>query len=271
MTSRGTNHKKSDFNKAHDAVKSKDAAQCHYKWGHVSTFTLNIIEHCSYVLIFTRWFRSGTRNPAAVGMTITVSMHEPQVRNRYLKNGWRLPRYIDTTYFILIIILIQHTHLKPFAMKPWPFYRKMQNFMPGTQPQGTYSFDPSSSSAQSVLDKVNAEEDGAEDQDGPPLDLSHANITGAFFSSNLNILGFGALPSKPSLSHFSSSGGTRTPSLSSPPPTAHPGHPYSTQPCDLSMGSGLAFSHTDSDSGNTQHRKQKHDGQSAGGHMPSQH
>ena len=57
----------------------------------------------------------------------------------------------------------------------------MQNFMPGTQPRGTYSFDPSSSSAQSVLDKVNAEEDGAEDQDGPPLDLSHANIAGAFF------------------------------------------------------------------------------------------
>ena len=38
--SRGTNLKKSGFNKAHDMVKSKDAAQCHYKWGHVSTFTL---------------------------------------------------------------------------------------------------------------------------------------------------------------------------------------------------------------------------------------
>ena len=66
---------------------------------------------------------------------------------------------------------------------------------------GTYSFNPSSSSAQSVLDKVNAEEDGAEDRDGPLLDLSHANITGTFFSSNLNILGFGALSSKPSSSH----------------------------------------------------------------------
>ena len=86
-------------------------------------------------------------------------------------------------------------------MKPWLFYRKMQDFMPGTQPQGTYSFDPSSSSAQSMLDKVNAEEDGAEDRDGPLLDLSHANIAGTFFSSNLDILGFGALPSKPSSSH----------------------------------------------------------------------
>ena len=44
MTSRGTNLKKSDFNKAHDTVKLKDAAQCHYKWGHVSTFTL---KNCS--------------------------------------------------------------------------------------------------------------------------------------------------------------------------------------------------------------------------------
>ena len=83
-----------------------------------------------------------------------------------------------------------------------------------------------------------------------------------FFSSNLDILGFGALPSEPSSSHFSSSGGTRPPSLSSLPPTAHPGHLYSTQPCDLSMGSGLAFSHTNSNPGNTQHQKQKHNGQS---------
>ena len=119
-----------------------------------------------------------------------------------------------------------------------------------------------------MLDKVNAEEDGAEDRDGPLLNLSHANIAGAFFSSNLDILRFGALPSEPLLSHFSSSGGTRPPSLSSLPPTAHPGHPYSTQSCDLSMGLGLAFSHTDSDPGNTQHRKRKHDGQSVGGTCP---
>ena len=34
-TSRGFNLKKSQFNKARDVVKSKDASQCHYKWGHV--------------------------------------------------------------------------------------------------------------------------------------------------------------------------------------------------------------------------------------------
>jgi PKD repeat protein len=32
-TARGITLKKSDFNKAHDMVKTKDATQCHYKWG----------------------------------------------------------------------------------------------------------------------------------------------------------------------------------------------------------------------------------------------
>ena len=50
-TSRGTNLKKSDFNKARDTVKSKDTAQCHYKWGHVSTFTLkNYSDYLSNVV-----------------------------------------------------------------------------------------------------------------------------------------------------------------------------------------------------------------------------
>ena len=35
MTARGLSLKKSEFNKARAMVKSKDAAQCHYKWGHV--------------------------------------------------------------------------------------------------------------------------------------------------------------------------------------------------------------------------------------------
>jgi hypothetical protein len=34
-TPRGLNLKKTQFNKARDTVKSKDASQCHYKWGHV--------------------------------------------------------------------------------------------------------------------------------------------------------------------------------------------------------------------------------------------
>ena len=34
-TSRGLNLKKTHFNKAREVVKSKDASQCYYKWGHV--------------------------------------------------------------------------------------------------------------------------------------------------------------------------------------------------------------------------------------------
>ena len=37
-TARGLNLKKSQFNKARDTVKSKDATQCQYKWGHVSIY-----------------------------------------------------------------------------------------------------------------------------------------------------------------------------------------------------------------------------------------
>ena len=35
-TLRGLNLKKTQFNKAWDTVKSKDASQCYYKWGHVN-------------------------------------------------------------------------------------------------------------------------------------------------------------------------------------------------------------------------------------------
>jgi hypothetical protein len=35
MTAQGLSLKKSEFNKACATVKSKDAAPCHYKWGHV--------------------------------------------------------------------------------------------------------------------------------------------------------------------------------------------------------------------------------------------
>lgn len=40
-TMRGLNLKKSEFNKAHDMVKSKDANQCHYKWNHVCIFIIH--------------------------------------------------------------------------------------------------------------------------------------------------------------------------------------------------------------------------------------
>ena len=143
--------------------------------------------------------------------------------------------------------------------------------MPGTQPRGTHSFDPSHSSAQSaqMLDTVNAEVDEAEDQGGPLLDTPLADIAdiadaSTSFSLGLDVLGKPSVPGLPSKFpsslplDFSSSGGTGPPSSSSIPPMAH------SQRRDISMGS--AFS--DSDPGNAQHRKRKHDGQSAGGTRP---
>jgi hypothetical protein len=86
-TARGLNMKKSEFNKARDMVKSKNAAQCHYKWGHVDIFI--IIEgsnyylsiHHSYVLS-TKQSRSGTKNLAAVGIMTMVLMHEGSNNSR---------------------------------------------------------------------------------------------------------------------------------------------------------------------------------------------
>jgi hypothetical protein len=39
-TTRGLNMKKTQFNKARDTIKSKDASQCHYKWGHVCIYII---------------------------------------------------------------------------------------------------------------------------------------------------------------------------------------------------------------------------------------
>ena len=164
----------------------------------------------------------------------------------------------------------------------------MQNFMPGTQPRGTHSFDPSSgSSAQSqalqMLDSINSEDDGAEDRDGPPFNIPLTNIAGASsfpspldasgLTSNRDILGFGAFGTTPSIASesspasqffqlaqdFSSSGGTRPPSSSSLPAAAHPSPFFSNQRRDsgISVGSVLS-SNTDSDPGKTQLRKRKH-------------
>ena len=146
--------------------------------------------------------------------------------------------------------------------------------MPGTQPRGTHAFDPSGSSSQSaqMLDVVNAEEDGAEDQDGPPLDLSLANIPGAsafpLVTPDLGILASGATPSVvsslPSLDPSSSGGVRPPPSSSSLLPTVHPN---STQLHDISMGS-VNSRDTNSDADSSQLRKRKHDGRSASGTRP---
>jgi hypothetical protein len=40
-TARGLNLKKSQFNEACEWVKTKDAGQCHYKWGHVGVSVID--------------------------------------------------------------------------------------------------------------------------------------------------------------------------------------------------------------------------------------
>ena len=49
-TARGLNLKKSEFNKAHTIVKSKDVNQCHYKWGHVHIL-LSMLIFITYLLL----------------------------------------------------------------------------------------------------------------------------------------------------------------------------------------------------------------------------
>ena len=84
---------------------------------------------------------------------------------------------------MLIIGYDKHTALKPYATKAWPYYRKMQGFMPGTQPRGVHSFDPAAvPSATLELNSVNAEDDGDEDQAGPPFDTSMTDMPAAFDS-----------------------------------------------------------------------------------------
>jgi len=59
----------------------------------------------------------------------------------------------------------------------------MQDFMPGTQPQGTHAFDPDSSSGQSMtqmLNTIDVEADEMEDQVEPPLNSSVASLPAAF-------------------------------------------------------------------------------------------
>ena len=90
-TARGLNLKKTEFNKAHDTVKSKDASQCHYKWGHVCIYTIYKVYLTDLVLkSFARSTSPslfGTRSLAVDGTTIMVSMQGLWLRNRSLRNG----------------------------------------------------------------------------------------------------------------------------------------------------------------------------------------
>ena len=67
-------------------------------------------------------------------------------------------------------------------MKAWPHYRRMQGFMPGIQPHEMHAFDLSSHSATEMLNTVNAEEDGAENQVSP-LDSPMSNMPAAHATS----------------------------------------------------------------------------------------
>lgn len=156
----------------------------------------------------------------------------------------------------------KHGPLKPFATKPWPYYRRMQGFMPGTQPRGTHAFDPGSSSqstTQSLLTVVDTEEDGAEDR----LDSPIATVSpippdlGTFLSSSI-------VPSLlPQHSSVSSSSAHTQPLPSSsislnPPPI---------QQREVSMTS-VHSSITTSDAGTNHVRKRKSDARSASDIQP---
>lgn len=161
--------------------------------------------------------------------------------------------------------------------------------MPGTQPRGTHAFNPDSLSSQSatqMLNIVNEEEDGAEDQVSFPLDLPMTNTAEAplilpDFNTNSESLGGTSAVDEPVVSSLpppnpnpasSSSGSTRPPpSSSSLPPTVHPQH---TRQHDVSMGSAHSITTGSlSDAGGSlstggQHRKRKHDTRSMGSIKP---
>ena len=161
--------------------------------------------------------------------------------------------------------------------------------MPGTQPRGTYSFDPGSSSSHSttqMINAINVEEDDAEDQVDPPLDSSVAGLPAALpvastpfpvtsdsgvslsrgiVSSNSGISS-SVVSSVPSLDPniSSSSGGTELFPSSSLAPTVF-SHPI--QQRDISMRSAHSLA-TDSDATSSQVRKRKYDARSISGAQP---
>jgi hypothetical protein len=178
--------------------------------------------------------------------------------------------------------------------------------MPGTQPRGTHAFDPGSSSSQSatqMLTAIISEEDGAEDQVGPPLDSPMADLPaaldysdyasplitdlahhlGAFSLSSLGGGGSVILSSPPSPlpdPRTSSAGSTKPPPSSSRPPKIQP-IPYDpTQQHDRDISMGLGHSRSahsittnsvsvsDPASGSNQCRKRKHDARSMSGIWP---
>ena len=109
--------------------------------------------------------------------------------------------------------------------------------MPGTQPQGTHSFDPGNSlyaSETQVLNKVNAEDDGEEDQLGPPLNTPAANVPAAFASVISSLF-----PHDSDTASVGTSQSNVMPPLPSSTisPTIHPDHVSHSQQCHISIHS----------------------------------
>ena len=172
----------------------------------------------------------------------------------------------------------KHTPLKAYAMKLWPYYRRMQAFMPGTQLWGTHAFNPGSSSSQSatqILNVVDEEEDKAKDYVGSLLDLPMANTSAAngstaTFNPTLipsSTLLLGKTPSVllfffPQDLSASSSLSSSKPLLSSSLPPIVYSHPIPWH--DLSLDSAHSIT-TSSDTGSQKH---KHDARSISGMQP---
>ncbi len=104
----------------------------------------------------------------------------------------------------LLINPNQNAPAKPYALKGWPYYRKMASFMPGTQPRGGYAFDPASTStaASIMLGEVNAEPDGEEDQLGPPVGASTSTSAAALTSAMTTLF---TMPRVPGTAYSSTS------------------------------------------------------------------
>ena len=167
----------------------------------------------------------------------------------------------------------KHAQLKAYKTKAWPHYRQMKAFMPGTQPCGTHVFDPYNSFSQSaiqILNVVDAEEDGEEDQVGPPFDSPMSNVpAAAFVPPDFEITSVQEILSRIFTSSTRSQSRCRclffqwhkTPIVFLLFPTVNP-HP--TQQHDISMDSAT----TVSDAGTRSSRKRKHSARSASGAQP---
>lgn len=89
-TGRGLSLKKSEFSKVRATIKSKDANQCHYKWGHVRIFLIDkgfhyLSKNYSFVL-YTEQLHCGTGSQEVAGTMTTESTHEHWKKKRFSRS-----------------------------------------------------------------------------------------------------------------------------------------------------------------------------------------